>query len=49
MKLLAKSSYGYQVMDCNRNTVTNQLNDEKTHAVVNSELFKQLNHVKNAL
>ena len=29
MKLLANSSYGYQIMDCSRHTVTNYLTDEK--------------------
>ena len=29
MKLLGSSSYGYQIMDRSRHTVTNYLNDEK--------------------
>ena len=29
MKLLANSSYGYQIMDRSRHTVTKNLNDEK--------------------
>ena len=40
MKLLAISSYGYQIMDRSRHTVTKYLTDEKTHAARNSKLFK---------
>ena len=32
MKLLANNSYGYQIMDRSRHTVTKYLNDEKTHS-----------------
>ena len=45
MKLLANSSYGYQIMDRSRHTVTKYLTDEKTHAAINSKLFKKLGHV----
>ena len=48
MKLLANSSYGYQIMDRSRHTVTKYLTDEKTHAANNSELFKKLDHVNNS-
>ena len=48
MKLLANSFYGYQIMDRNRHTVTNYLTDEKTHAAINSKLFKKLDHVNNS-
>ena len=48
MKLLAKSSHGYQITDRSRNTVTKHLKDEKTHAANNNKLFKKLNHVNNA-
>ena len=48
MKLLANSSYGYQIMDRSRHTVTKHLSDEKTHAI-NSKLFKKLDHVNNSL
>ena len=47
MKLLANSSYGFQIMDRSRHTVTKYLSDEKTHAAVNSKLFKKLDHVNN--
>ena len=49
MKLLANSSYGYQIMDRRRHTVTKYLSDEKTHAAINSKLFKKLDHVNNSL
>ena len=47
MKLLANSSYGYQMIDQSRHTVTKYLSDEKTHAAINSKLFKKLDHVNN--
>ena len=47
MKLLANSSYGYQIMDKSRHTVTKYLTDEKTHAAINSKLFKKLDHANN--
>ena len=43
MKLLANSSYGYQIMDRSRHTVTKYLSDEKTHSAINSKLFKRPN------
>ena len=49
MKLLANSSYGYQIMHRSRHTVTKYLSDEKTHAVINSKLFKKLDHMNNSL
>ena len=49
MKLLANSSYGYQIMDRSRHTATKYLSDEKTHAAINSKLFKRLDHVNNSL
>ena len=49
MKLLANSSYGYQIMDRSRHTVTKYLNDEKTHSAINSKLFKRLNHITDQL
>ena len=49
MKLLANSSYGYQVMDRSRHTVTKFLTEEKTHEAINSKLFKKLDHVNNSL
>ena len=49
MELLASSSYGYQILDRSRHTVTKYLTDEKTHAAKNSKLFKKLDHVNNSL
>ena len=49
MKLLANSSYGYQIMDRSRHTVTKYLSDGKTHAAIFSKLFKKLDHVNNSL
>ena len=49
MKFLANSSYGYQIMDRSRHTVTKYLTDEKTHAAFNSKLFKKLDHVNISL
>ena len=36
-------------MDRSRHTVTKYLSDEKTHAAINSKLFKKLDHVNNSL
>ena len=48
MKLFANSSYGYQITDRSRHTVTKYLNDEKTHTAIN-KLFKRLNFVTDQL
>ena len=49
MKLPANSSYGYQITDRSRHTVTKYLNDEKTHSAINSKMFKRLNHITDQL
>ena len=50
MQLPANSSYGYQIMDRRSgHTVTKYLSDEKTHAAINSKLFKRLDQVNNSL
>ena len=49
MKLLTKSSYSYEIMYRSRHTVTKYISDKKTHAAINSKLFKKLDHVNNAL
>ena len=49
MNLLANSSYGYQIMDRSRHSVTKYLNDEKTHSAINSKMFKRLNHITDQL
>ena len=48
-KLLANSSYGYQIMDRSRHTATKYLTHGKTHAAINSKLFKKLDHLNNSL
>ena len=45
MKLQAKSSFGYRIMDRSRQTVTKYLTDKKTHSANNSEVFKLPNHI----
>ena len=45
MKMLANSSYGYQIMNRSRHTVTKNLNDGKTHGAINIKLFKRLDHI----
>ena len=49
MKLLANSSYGYQIMDRSRHTVRNYLNDEKTHGAINTKMFRRLDHINDQL
>ena len=49
LRLLANSSYDFQILDCSRHTVAKYLSDEKTHAVNNSKLFKKLDHVNSSL
>ena len=42
MKLLATSSYGYQIMDRSRHTLIEYMNDEIAHKAINSKFFKLL-------
>ena len=49
MKFLANNSYGYQIMDSSRHTVTKCLNDEKTHSAIKKKLFKRLNFITDQL
>ena len=49
MKPLANSSYGYQIKDMSRHTVTKYLTDGKTHATISSKVLKKLDHVNNSL
>ena len=49
MKLLANSSYGYQINDRSRHTVTKYLNDAKTHGAINTKFFKRLDHINDQL
>ena len=47
--LLANSSFGYQIMNKSRNTVTKSFSDEKTHATINNKKFKRLSFMKEQL
>ena len=49
MKLLANSSYGYQIMDRSRHAITKYLNDEKAHKAINSKFFEKHNHLNDNL
>ena len=49
MKLLANSSYGCQIMDRSRHTVTKYLSDEKTKGAVNNKMFKRLGYINDQL
>ena len=49
IKLLANSSYGYQIMDRSRHTLTKYLGDEKTHGAINTKLFKRLDHINDQM
>ena len=49
MKLLANSSYGYQIIDRSLHTVTKYLTDGKTHSAINSKMFKRLNRITDQL
>ena len=46
MKLLGNSSYGYQITDRSRHTITKYLNDEKTNKAINEHFLKRLNTVQ---
>ena len=49
MKLLANSSYGYQIMDRSRLAVTKCPSDEKTHGAINNKLFKRMCFINDQL
>ena len=49
MELLGNSSYGYQIMDRSRHTITKYLIDEKTDKAINELQFKRLNTVEKDL
>ena len=49
MKLLGKSSYGYQIMDRSRHTITKYLKPDKTHKAINGPLVTILNTVEKDL
>ena len=49
MKLLANSSFGYQIMDRSRHAVTKYLSDGKTHSAINIRMVKRLSHITDQL
>ena len=51
LKLLANSSYGYQIMDRSQHTVTKYMTNKKAHSAINSKVkvFKHLNHITDQL
>ena len=49
MKLLANSSYGYQIMDRNRSTVIKYLRDETTHGAISNKVCKRLGSINGQL
>ena len=49
MKLLAISSYGYQIMDRGRHSVTMFINVEKTHAAISKKMVKILEFINDQL
>ena len=49
MKLLANSSYVYQIMDRSRHTIIKYLSDEKTHQAINNKIFKRLGYKNDQL
>ena len=49
MKFPANSSYGYEIIDWTRLSVTRYLSDKETHAAINSKLFKKLDRVNNSM
>ena len=49
MKLLADRSYGDQIMDRSRHTVTKYLTHDKARSAINSKMFRRPNHVTDQL
>ena len=49
MELRANSSYGYQIVDRSRHTVTKYLSDEKAHEAINIKFSKRLDHINDQL
>ena len=45
MKLLANSSYGYQIMHRSRHSVTKFLNNEKTQSAISSKMLNRVYHI----
>ena len=49
MQLLANSSYGYQIMDRSRHTVTRYLSDENTHGAIKNKIFRCHGYINDQL
>ena len=49
MTLLANSSYGDQIMDRSRHTVTKYLRNDKTHGAFINKMFKRLGYINDQL
>ena len=49
LKLLANNSYGYQIIDCSRHSITRYMNGERTRAAVNNNFFKRSGHTNDQL
>ena len=49
LKLLGNSCYCYHIMDRCRHTEAKYLNDEKTHKVIEGNLFKRITKVSKEL
>ena len=46
LMLLSSSSYGNQIMNISKHTITKNLSDEKNHKAINEPMFKILNTVE---
>ena len=49
VKLLANSSFGYQIMDRSRHTVSKYLSDGKTHGPINNKMFERLDFINDQM
>ena len=49
LKLLGNSSFGYQIMDRSKHTMTKCLGDKKTHKAINNQFIERLKIVAKAL
>ena len=49
IKLLANSSYGYQIMEKSQQKINIYLSDKKEHKTMNSKFFRGLNYLNDKL
>ena len=49
LKLLVNSSYGCQIMDRSRHTLTKNLTDEKTQSAITSRMFQRPKNIPDQL